>query len=377
MSDPTAEALAAFNDTSAWDDIKQDVPIFVAHERTVQDPPGPDGRPRPPRKIVVDEQRLRVIAANMKRLQDKDRQPIAFHEGHTRNPLQFSQQEQPDILAYGINPRVGTWNGRPAILVQQFVLRGCLDRVKKLPYRSAEFYDRENQIPAVALLKTQPWLNLGMILYQRPDYFAYQHLGRACLYMRDDSMPDPTMPPDAAAPDLDFDTKVGKSCEKYMSGKYPHLGAMHQKYAESLTPPPVLPGSTNTDMPGDDTPEKAEYQRLRAENIQLQRQLAYGRELTALVQRGVKFDYGRELNYACGLTPEQFTRHKELLTQASAPVGGGWLPTSSTGTPAPVTQYGKTAAAATDTEENFERAVQYMRAKNCSWEEAEAAVYKK
>ena len=402
MSDPTTEALAAFNDPSRWDRIVPRVPVFIAHERWVQDAPAADGTLPPPRKLVVDDARLQRIAANMK-AQDDAGQPIVFHEGHTENPWTVPQSAQPDILSYGRQPTVGTWQGKKAILVTQYIPKGMLSRVQKLPFRSAEYQERKDNIPAVALLKTQPWLNMGVIFYTAPEAFAYQRGDALLLYMRDDSMPDPTTPPDAAAPDQEFESKVQGCVTKYLSDTYPHLGDMHSKYAAALAPPtvtapaPAAPAANNTSPPafGGKKPEEdskpygqteitLQYQQLANEVTTLrgelkrvvternEERLNYSKsEATRLVQQLQHEGYvlpspQKEVEKLVAMTPAQRAeRVQEIRVCYQKDPTGDLIPLADLpASTAPV------AAGRPLTREQRDQALNYMAEHNCTLEHA-------
>lgn len=267
--DPTLAAVEAFNDPSQWDEVVENVPAFVCHSIEGADA---DGRPK---LVAVDPARLQRIADKINRNWSENGVAVKFFDGHSKNPSEVPQSEQPPILGYGIDARVGPWGpkGKLGILLKQYVKKGCLAATKERPFRSAEFYDESDEITGVALLKTDPRLDMGMVFYGRSDgCLMYQRRGRAPVYlyletnMADEPTPatkpvtDPTTPPDAAAQELDPALEAGMN--QYMKKKFPHLPAMHQKYAESCAPSMYgegmqTPDATNP-MPGEkkDEPEK-------------------------------------------------------------------------------------------------------------------------
>jgi hypothetical protein len=383
-ADPTAEAVAAFRDPSKWDLVKRAVPIFVPHEIAVKDR---DGRKR---QIKVDGPRLYRIAANARRLWEQRGVAIKFFEGHTLNPGRTPQREQPRILAFGTNPQVIDLRGEPTLVCDQFIRRGCLDACRELPHRSAEFYEEKDEIPSVAMLRTEPRLDMGMVFYGQVPSGASRRDG-LWLYMRDCAMAGP-----ASQPGDDLDPSFEESAHKYMGKHYKHLSAMHQSYADTLPPDegadpqqgagmdvggsvamgeggaPAFPSGTNGGPPAPVMPDKREYQRL-------QRRVDYQAELYSLALKGHSFDVQAELNDCDDMDRAAFDRHLDRLKRAPvAPVnyGAGSLPIR--GPAAPKGQPAGGAGRAPDlTGENdprFNQIVEYMRTAGCDYDQAAQAV---
>src|SRR5215831_3577946 len=182
--DPTLESLEAFGDPSRWDRVTENVPIFVPHERKTK-----DGK-----EIRVDRARLERIAARINAREKASGVAVKFTDGHTRLPLaQYTQDQQPEILGWGRNARVGTWGPQeiPAILVTCYVRKGKAPKVDELPFRSPEFYEGADEITGVALLRTDPFLDMGMVThYARAADLAVRYLEETSMAGREDEKPD-------------------------------------------------------------------------------------------------------------------------------------------------------------------------------------------
>jgi hypothetical protein len=228
-TDPTAKIQRLFDDKSAWDEIC-DVPIFVAHEVTHK-----DGS-----KVTVDEGRLEKIRDNINLRWEEHGVPIVFTEGHRVPTFPYPEKDQPDILAYGKDAYIADRMGEPALWVKQYVPKGMLPTVRKYPFRSSEFRTEADEITGVALLKRDPKLDMGVVLYQQSTSSIYsyqdQAAGKICLYL-ENAMPDLMTPdkkddldtnPVAPAPGGDsLNPDDEKKFEMYMSKKYPKFGEMY------------------------------------------------------------------------------------------------------------------------------------------------------
>ncbi len=157
--DATADFQNKLNDQSRWR-ILQGVPIFKAHERT---------DPATGQLIKVDLPKLYRIAANMQRLEREGGVPIRMTLGHTEPGKPETQQ--PPIGGYYRNARVQPFGpkGEPAVVADELLDPQYQPVRKNYPYRSAEYYDDAEQITGVALLTRDPYLDLGVVAYSRPD----------------------------------------------------------------------------------------------------------------------------------------------------------------------------------------------------------------
>jgi len=150
-------------DPSRWI-RKVGVPIFKAHERK---------DPATGQLIKVDLPKLYRIAANMQRLEREGGVPIRMTLGHTEPNK--SEPEQPPVGGYYKNARVQPFGpkGEPAVVVDEWLDPQYAPVRKNFPYRSAEYYDDAEQITGVALLTRDPFLDLGVVAYERGDPTMY------------------------------------------------------------------------------------------------------------------------------------------------------------------------------------------------------------
>ncbi len=156
--DATADFYAALSDPTRWV-VKKNVPIFKPHQRT---------DPNTKKLIQVDHNKLHRIATNMQRM-EQGGVPIRMTLGHTEPGKPETQQ--PPIGGYYRNARVGTFGPKrePAILVDEWLDPAYAQYRKNFPYRSAEYYDDDEQITGVALLTRDPYLDLGVVAYQKGE----------------------------------------------------------------------------------------------------------------------------------------------------------------------------------------------------------------
>lgn len=157
--DATREFAAKLSDPQRWV-IKTGVPIFKAHERT---------DPATGQLIKVDLPKLYRIASNMQKLERQGGVPIRCTLGHTEPNK--PEPEQPPVGGYYKNARVQPFGpkGEPAVVVDEWLDPQYAPVRKNFPYRSAEYYDDAEQITGVALLTRDPYLDLGVVAYERGD----------------------------------------------------------------------------------------------------------------------------------------------------------------------------------------------------------------
>src|ERR1051326_403501 len=96
--DPTLATMAKFEDPDCWDDIIDCVPIFTAHEALDQ-----DGK----LKYRIDKAALDDVANKINRNFRQKGKPLKLFLGHTRDPKTTPQTEQPPLVGFAINARVG------------------------------------------------------------------------------------------------------------------------------------------------------------------------------------------------------------------------------------------------------------------------------
>lgn len=253
MPDATLDFLRTFEDETAWDRVVKAVPIFVPHETKDR-----NGKP-----YKVDKARLERIARRINHLQEHYGVVIRLMPEHTKltqgpdgTGRLAPQAEQPDTWGYACNARVGPWGPEqtPAILVDWYICPGRLADFKDRPYRSPEFFGPEDEIRAIAVLKTEPRLDMGMLAYGGDGASlmqAYARIGDWTFYSMESSMPDPTQKPDAAAGDDEFTKKCHAAMHQYMNTNFPHLPKMHEAYAAHLQAQAQPPAeNVETGMPG-------------------------------------------------------------------------------------------------------------------------------
>lgn len=81
----------------------------------------------------------------------------------------IAEVDQPDVLGYERNFRVGTLKGQPALVCDQYFRIGRVDIAREFPFRSVEFYPGRAEIRATALLKRDPQLDLGLIAFAQGE----------------------------------------------------------------------------------------------------------------------------------------------------------------------------------------------------------------
>lgn len=147
MSDPTLETLRELEDSARYV-VKRGVPIWVPHVRG---------------DVVVREEDLPAYAEAINRLERERGVLGRITDGHLK-----SGQPPPKLLGFYRNARVGTFGRQavPAVLVDCYYRRECLDIVKDRPYRSPEVYPKRREIRGLALLLNDPYLDMGTITYE-------------------------------------------------------------------------------------------------------------------------------------------------------------------------------------------------------------------
>lgn len=173
--DATADFAQTLADPTRWV-IKRGVPIFKPHQRT---------DPNTQKLIRVDLPKLYRIAENLQRLERQGGVPIRMTLGHTEPGK--AETEQPPVAGYYRNARVQRFGpkGEPAIVVDEWLDPQYTPHRKNYPYRSAEYYDDAEQITGVALLTRDPYLDLGVVAYDRGESLV--------AYTRDSATPAPLM----------------------------------------------------------------------------------------------------------------------------------------------------------------------------------------
>jgi hypothetical protein len=239
MADPTLTSLELFKDASHWDRIEENVPIFVEHSAYDKD-----------KNLLytVDKAKLDAVAAEINRLYDEDGCAIKIFDGHTKPAGQVAQKDQPQLLGYGVHATVGKFGKsqkHAVLLTKVYYHKGTAAIVADRPERSPEFYPETGRVKAVALLKTDPKLNMGMTIYNTPE-------GQLTIYginyWDDAAQPvdqDPTVVPKSAAEeraDQEIDEKEKSKFTKYMKHCYPKVD---EQYGMGM----AFPSAMNTSLP--------------------------------------------------------------------------------------------------------------------------------
>lgn len=315
MSDPTLDSLALLDDPSRFRCVKN-VPIFKPHVRK-------DAKGEKLYEVKADM--LPEIARRTADLEKKSGVVGRIGQGHIK-PGQ-PQKDQPPLFGYFRNAREGTFgpSQEPAILADYYVRVEKWDEFKDHPYRSAEFYPGRGTITGVASLKTDPELDLGVLVFEQDGEPCYHY-----------AIAEPVQY--AADPD-ERHMEMFARCMKKM---FPHLERMHSEHAERYgATGPGTPGSTNVMVPKmsdkkpDGNPVTLEalqeqfqaYQRQAEESqknliamnkaqgeqiqkLERQNQVAtYERELEAL-HRDFVFDMTKAKERVQNYSAEQFAAHK-------------------------------------------------------------------
>lgn len=166
-TDPTMELFRRFQRPELWS-VKTGVPIFCAHKRK-----GKDG------KVLyeVGDKELEAICQHYKKLEKESGVVPRIAIGHTDPDVK--EQDQPEVIGFARNLRIGTFgpSKKKAILCDEWVEKNRAPERSKYPYRSVEFYPSRMEIAGVSLLKRDPQLDLGIVLYRHPDPIV-RHLHR-------------------------------------------------------------------------------------------------------------------------------------------------------------------------------------------------------
>lgn len=165
--EPGKAAPPALDDDALYF-VKTGVPILKVH--TYKERKTINGQPK---TIVreIDEARLNLIVDNSNRRAENGDYGLLFL-GHTDDDK--PEEQQPEIVGYSKNYRVGEWAGKPCILADFFIEKARKSEVMTYPRRSAEtwYHDTEperNYIDAVSLLRRTPEQDLGLLTFSRSE----------------------------------------------------------------------------------------------------------------------------------------------------------------------------------------------------------------
>jgi hypothetical protein len=265
MPDPTLQILQRLQNDSEWDHVERDVPIFRPHVMLVRTKDGKSQQ----RAVEFDTQlpdlsqyskdgweigyivsptTLQDIAEVMSTKQQASGDVSVVKVGHTILPTTGTpQQNQPEIVGYQRAPRYGTWgpNNTPGVIVDWCIERGCKDKAKGFPFRSAEFYPRTNEITATSLLRTDPELSLGMVALSKDRGRCFHY---AMEHEAPHAQPSPHAPQQSAPPQQGAGGLMGQpdarepspefsdQWERHATKNYPNLKGMHEEYSKRCAP---------------------------------------------------------------------------------------------------------------------------------------------
>lgn len=151
--------LSLLDDPTLWY-VEKAVPVFCPHIRKSN-----DGN----FLYEVTEEDLPCIVEQTKKLYQKG-VPIRETDGHLKQGTGIPQKEQPPLIGYAINPRVGEHKNIPCILVDIYTKKDCAHILRDRPYRSVEYRHSSREIRGVARLINDPALDLGVtMVYERSE----------------------------------------------------------------------------------------------------------------------------------------------------------------------------------------------------------------
>lgn len=163
--------------------VRERVPIFKPHKRRL-----PGGK-----EVSVTKADLAKIAEKINRLESDHGVVMRLTDGHVEPSL--SEANQPSLFGYARRAVVGTFGPKdePCILATLYFLPDQFERAKSYPYRSVEYYPQLGEIRGVALLKRDPFLDLGMVAYATPAGPCYRYS------LSESAMPDDSKAKEPAA----------------------------------------------------------------------------------------------------------------------------------------------------------------------------------
>jgi hypothetical protein len=358
MADATMTAFAALLDESKWK-VVRDVPIFKTFPKT---------KVIKGDKLVeleVTEADLYEIALNAEKRFSETGTVGRLTPGHIK-PFE-DETKQPPIYGHPMNFKVGGWGPKNelAVLCDFYVKPENWEDFTTYPYRSPEYHEDRKEITGVALLKRDPKLDLGMLMFSgRGDcfYFAMDfdspRIQPTFNFDSDVGPIDPTEPP------MPVDAKQAGSEEVYpretaaegvpadwhghfmssMKHHYPHLGEMHKGFHESKLKTSEM--STMSTPTAPVTPAPAESDAIRMAREQMAIQFAQqGERIKALeaalleankrqadadakfqkselerqliqfeaTEIGIMFERASEVERMLPMTPEQRTKHLQYM----------------------------------------------------------------
>jgi hypothetical protein len=159
-SDPTMVVIERFRDPSQWGTVKYGVPVFAPHRRSAK----VNGRQV---EIDVTSDDLQDLADKAQRLESEDGVPLRLTLGHINQELPEADPRQPPLVGYARNVQVGTYGpkGKPCLTADIYIFRERYEQARDFPFRSVDYLPSVDEVRGVALLKRDPFLNLGVVTY--------------------------------------------------------------------------------------------------------------------------------------------------------------------------------------------------------------------
>lgn len=239
------------------------VPIFVPHERMKT---GSDGKKR---KITVTTADLQTIADRRNQIERDDGVMVRIAPGHTNPDKDAPEQKQPEVWGYARNHRVGRWGpGKKIGLLHDWYIRNDkLAEARTFPFRSPEYYPQAKDITAVALLRRDPELDLGIVTFSRGSQ------GPVYFYAMENDM-DPTAAPDATVdPNAPIEPSHEEKVEQYMRHCHSHPYARYfsEHYGAEGAPGPGMPAAGDVSVPGMGGTKEKEPLREEDESVRMGR----------------------------------------------------------------------------------------------------------
>jgi pyruvate/2-oxoglutarate dehydrogenase complex dihydrolipoamide acyltransferase (E2) component len=242
-SDPIEQTLAALEDSTLYEK-RENVPIFAPHNLQ-RAKLGPDGKPLLDANgnpiiatLEATDEDMEEVCQHAREALERTGQLIKGTLGHFDYRPGIPETAQPPIACFYKDLHVGEYGPEKVkgILATQYIRRQFLKEVtQEYPERSPDYRAAKKEITAVASLKRDGQLPLGIISYQRGGSpMLVQYIDDT-----EKTPMDPEETPDADMPDEQF----MKRCDQYMSQKFPHLAAMHTQYAATAMGAAPAPGA--------------------------------------------------------------------------------------------------------------------------------------
>jgi hypothetical protein len=336
--DATSVALEELNDPELYE-CKRGVPIFRSHRRTLKDERG-----NVKGEIVVRDEDLPVIAANMRAQEAENGVCGRITDGHINPDPKVPEHDQPPLVGYMKNPRPGVFGPKriPCVLVDTFVRRDVLPL--RRPFRSSEYYPNSKTITGLALMTRDPFLDLGIVNYksEAPLFYARDNGAAPYLYVafsETNTMPDVMndMQDDSdaelAPEEAQHYQKFCSYAKRFLKG-HPKLYGMLEGNEPAPEPKPAMPGASNVSIPGAEKPEEdkpslnarngdpALYSRMEAQIADLIRERETGK-CQAIVEKlavHYKLDQGKEVTRLLTMTSAERDEHVAYIKANYAPI---------------------------------------------------------